>query len=180
MPDALKFNVPVILNIYFGYEWKKERTEKDPKYQFLKRVTTVAAAAVSGMRGLNGERIHVNCSRLRARHGAPLLDVIRRRIQLADVLLFDLQELNPNVMFELGLALANPSEDRAVFILLPEGHSSPSDLAGYLLSFYRETDEYSLVDSQGFNAALRSAMIHCVRKKGVQLSWAKKKTPEIE
>jgi hypothetical protein len=180
MPDALNSDEPVILNIYFGYEWKKERLEDDSKYQFLRNVTTGAASAVSDMRGPNGERVHVNSSRLRARHGAPLLDVVRRRIQLADVLLFDLQELNPNVMFELGLALANPSEDRAVFILLPEGHSPPSDLAGYLLSFYRETDEYSLIDPRGFYAALRSAMIHCVRKKGVPLSWAKNQTPEVE
>ena len=180
MNDAMKSKTPVILNVCFGYEWKKERSEKDPKYQFLHRVTNAAASVVEKMRGRNGERVHVDCSRLRARHGAPLLDVIRRRIQLADVLLFDLQELNPNVMFELGVALANPSEDRAVFILLPEGCSAPSDLAGYLLSFYRGTVEYSLVDSRGFTAALRSAIIHCARKKGVQLSWAKNQAPEIE
>lgn len=159
------------LNLHYAYAWEKILPVEDPKYLFLRGIATGAASAVMKMRSPQGASIGVNSSRLRARHGALLLDQIRRRIREADVLLFDLEGRNANVMFELGLALADPLSGPGVFILLPEGESPPSDLSGYLFSKYRVTEDYSLVDPSGFHAALRSALIDRARQKGVDLSW---------
>jgi hypothetical protein len=159
------------LNLHFAYAWEAGQPDDDPKYRFLRGIAEVAATTVMKMRGPERGSIGVNYSRLRARHGALLLDEIRRRIQAADVLLFDLEHRNPNVMFELGLALANPASGPTVFILMPGEDSPPSDLAGYLFSKYHVTEDYHLVDPSGFHAALRSALIDRARRKGVDLSW---------
>ena len=159
------------LNLHFAYAWEAGQPDDDPKYRFLRGIAEVAATTVMKMRGPEGGSIGVNYSRLRARHGALLLDEIRRRIQAADVLLFDLEGRNANVMFELGLALADPTSGPTVFILMPERDTAPSDLAGYLFSKYHVTEDYHLVDPSGFHAALRSALIDRARRKGVDLSW---------
>lgn len=165
------------LNFHYAYSWDKSRPSDDLKYVFLREIAKGAASAVMKMRSPDGVPIGVNPSRLRARHGDLLLDQIRRRIREADVLLFDLEGQNANVMFELGLALADPLDGPAVFILMPEADSPPSDLAGYLFSKYRVTEDYSLVDPNGFHAALRSALIDRARRKGVDLSWRGKPEP---
>lgn len=162
------------LNLQYAYAWEAGQPDDDPKYRFLRGIAKGAAAAVMKMQGTEGGSIGVNYSRLRARHGALLLDEIRRRIQAADVLLFDLEDQNANVMFELGLALADPTSGPTVFILMPERGTAPSDLAGYLFSKYNVTEDYhyKLVEPSGFHAALRSALIDRARRKGVDLSWS--------
>jgi hypothetical protein len=161
----------VLLNIRFGYPWRDGIPEDDLKYQFLRNLGAGAGEAVERVRGPNGQRLRVRTARLRGLHGAAILDDIRRRIFDSDVLLFDLGGTNSNVLIELGMALACSENNRAVFVLLPEGAPVPSDLSGYLVTYYRETDEYRVVDHRGFHAALRAALFNRARSKEGWLSW---------
>lgn len=155
------------LNIRIAYPWGKGATSKDQKYLFLKGLVRNTASAVEKMAVLEGAAIQVSVSRLRARHGVEILAEIRRRIRSADVLLFDLDNENPNVLIELGIALSSIENAPAIFILLKEGQKIPSDLSGYLITFYREIEDYRLVDSSGFTAALRSELMARAREKGI-------------
>jgi hypothetical protein len=56
---------------------------------------------------------------------------------------------------------------------MKETQRIPSDLSGYLITYYKETQEYTLVDPQGFYAALRSAVIERAKRHGVFLNWNK-------
>jgi hypothetical protein len=159
------------LFIRFGYQWAKVPLSEDPKYKFLKQITGSGVKSIGGMVGENGERVEAVCTRLRGRHGALILDDIRSRIRSADVLLFDLNDENANVMLELGIALAKPEDGQFIFILMKEGAPIPSDLSGYLISFYKETEDYVLVDPHGFHAALRSALIQRAYGKAISLKW---------
>jgi hypothetical protein len=162
------------ISIMFGYPWDaKKRAVNDAKYDFLKEIIKKGTAGTETMSGEGGERIAITVARLRGKHGAPILDDIRSRIHAADVLLFDLDEGNPNVLIELGMALANHSDGKFVFILMKETQRIPSDLSGYLITYYKETQEYTLVDPQGFYAALRSAVIERAKRHGVFLNWNK-------
>jgi hypothetical protein len=166
------------LIIRYGYCWARlQAPERDPKYVFLKGIADSGASAIAGMVAEKGEKVKVDQSRLRVRHGAAVLDNIRLRIRSADVLFFDLDGENPNVMLELGIALANPEEGRFIFLLQKEGQKIPSDLNGYLISFYQESDEYKLVDPRGFYAALRSALIERAKRKGITLRWQTQREP---
>jgi hypothetical protein len=159
------------ISVVFGYPWDaKKRPEDDAKYDFIKAIIKKGTAGTETMSGEGGERIAVTVARLRGKHGAPILDDIRSRIHAADVLIFDLDEFNPNVLLELGMALAHSSEGKFVFILMKETQRIPSDLSGYLVSYYKETHEYTLVDTQGFHAALRSAVIERAKHHGIYAS----------
>jgi hypothetical protein len=170
MTSATKAKISVL----FGYPWdSKNRPANDVKYNFLHGIIKKGTAGMEKMIGEGGERVTVTNSRLRGKHGAPILDDIRSRIHAADVLIFDLDECNPNVLLELGVALANPLEGKFVFILMKERQRIPSDLSGYLISYYKVTHEYTLVDPLGFYAALRSAVIERAKRHGIFLKWNK-------
>ena len=141
----------------------------DPKYLFLKSLADTGTQAVNGMTWANGEPVKAYSSRLRVLHGALIIDDIRSRIRTSDVLLFDLDQENPNVMLELGIALANSEDGKRIFVRMKQGQNIPSDLNGYLISFYEESDEYKLMDPKGFYAALRSAVIQRAQIKGASL-----------
>jgi hypothetical protein len=165
------------LSIRYGYPWENNSPCEDAKYFFLKHIAESGAAAIESMIGPNNERVEVVCSRLRGQHGCLILSNIRTRIQSADVLLLDLDGYNANVMLELGMALSNSENGQFIFLLLKEGQSIPSDLSGYLISFYQETEDYALVDANGFHAALRSALVKRAQFKGIALKWKSKNAP---
>jgi hypothetical protein len=166
------------LEIRFGYAWSKKKLKDDPKYVFLKSLADKTAKAVEAMAARDGDNVVVNLSRLRARHGVEILSELRKRIYSADVLLFDLDGENANVTLELGMALAfAKSEDNAaLFILVKQGQIVPSDLSGFLVTYYDETEDYSLTDPSGFTAALRSELIQRARSKGAKIGRDDEKT----
>jgi hypothetical protein len=155
----------IYLDLRFGYSWSSGLPQHDPKYCFLRDIAKPSAEACQKRFGR--DLLSVRLSRLRARHGIEVLPEIRRRIQNADVLLFDLDRWNPNVLIELGIALSAPNLGAAVFILLEEGQDIPSDLNGYLVTYYRKSKNYSLVDPAGFRSALYSELLQRARAKGI-------------
>ena len=111
----------------------------------------------------------VDFNRLRASHGRPIWESITKKIDMADLLIFDVaaaprvilpkdvksdfssivQELNSNVLLELGYALGRGKQ---VMLMCPEHlfDKVPSDLKGYLWTTYT----YS-VDKDGLKRRFR-------------------------
>jgi len=90
-------------------------------------------------------------------HGGHLLSVVLERCHGAHILIFDITQRNPNVMFELGVGLATKGLDGNVFIFqqvesdAKSAPQPPSDLAGYFITRYTAVTKggkvhYSLVD----------------------------------
>lgn len=99
---------------------------------------------------LGAHGITVSFRRLRASHGRFIWSDILSKMKSADVLIFDIAkapadashqrvEFNSNVLLELGATLALP-EKKQVLVLCPSELKSqlPSDLSGFLYSFYTE------------------------------------------
>jgi hypothetical protein len=115
---------------------------------------------------------------VRARHGAGVLPRFIELCESSDIVAFDISKFNPNVMFELGLAIASKGVSSGrVFIFMETpscGEISkslgevPSDLAGYFITFYvRGEDGYKICDSTGFRAALRTIVLDDARSRGM-------------
>ena len=115
----------------------------------------------------------LDVSRLRGTHGRMLLDNLRSRIPEADILIMDIgardgKGFNCNVLLETGMSIAQENGAlRDLFILKPVNLPAPSDLQGFLFTEYKVTsDEGSIkiIDSVGFQAALRSAIVRKARE----------------
>ena len=71
-----------------------------------------------------------------------MLDSILKRIKNSQVIIFDITEKNPNVMLELGYALAtaNSTEFLSIYLICKKGEplpmDIPTDLHGYFISEY--------------------------------------------
>ncbi len=102
--------------------------------------------------------------RMRARHGAGVLPRFIELCESSDIVAFDISQYNPNVMFELGLAIASKGVSSGRVFVFMETLSSdaipkslgevPSDLAGYFITFYTYgKNGYKFCDPRGFSAA---------------------------
>jgi predicted nucleotide-binding protein len=95
-----------------------------------------------------------------------VLDTLVDRISKADIYLADVSDttdngFNPNVMVELGMAIATGHGARgSLFILKPKALTAPSNLSGILWTDYeRGADRIKFVDAIGFKAALTSRLL---------------------
>ena len=94
------------LSIVIAYSWAGLAPKKNPKWIALRGLLIPIGKEVERLAEKSGIKLHVSVNRLRARHGGCILSVIKDRIRDADVLVFDLSDNNPNVLLELGMALA--------------------------------------------------------------------------
>jgi predicted nucleotide-binding protein len=86
-----------------------------------------------------------------------LLSTLRDRIQRADALVMDLAGHNPNVLIEVGMALAMRKEESGGLIILkPKNEPWPSNLQGIVYCNYDKSRRRGLEDQAGFRAALRT------------------------
>jgi hypothetical protein len=170
------------INVAFCYDWAIDENGKSlesASYTFIrKEVKKAADGVISTQKKRKGPPLSIIWRRMRMKHGASLLSVLKRRILEADILIYDITTRNPNVMFELGIGIASKSEEDSVFILERKNSKSeadrkiPSDLSGYFISFYEfsedsKTGEFRFRDPKGFQAAIRSEMIKVARELGV-------------
>lgn len=132
--------------IFGAYEWYKRDKEKN------KNTPVVLKGLVAQVKGrvekqLEGVSLKIQYNRLRATAGSFLLDGIVDRIENSDAVIFDITGFNPNVMFELGVAMqAARSTNGAKVYVICEGkefdrNKIPSDLDGYFVSFYEISKE---------------------------------------
>lgn len=156
------------IRVYVGYDWD------DPaRYRAIKSWIGSAFKQVMslGKKHVSKKPLSIQCCRMRAKHGGDLLASIIERTKNADVLVYDISGANPNVCLELGCALAARGTYEAGVFILQETSSdkgSPrvcaSDLSGQLITYYFGDH---LHDSNGFRAALVSALIGAARKRGM-------------
>lgn len=190
------FEGPV--QIYVSYAWGKDGDDlipprQDKKWRNLQSlIKNVVDEVKKRVEKRPGEfALDVRINRLRGRHGSHLLGTLRERINRGDVLVMDIADtevagvgFNPNVMLELGMAIGiGKLEARGLFVLKPKTLKWPSDLSGFLYSEYdpekTNVDNYRLADTQGFRAALRSAIEEIARARGM-IGNAKDISIEIE
>lgn len=176
-----------------AYPWQQGNVRQDAKWAFLRNLAQKATEDVEKRIKENKKRAgrvfvqkvrpySFRAERLRAGHGNTLIDSIMDRIKRADILLVDIADRNPNVLFELGCGVAySRLIQKRVFILdevkKTKNHDlinkTPSDLQGMMFSFYYKTGskstgvKYTLKDATGFHAALRSAIIDVARIKNM-------------
>ncbi len=178
--DTRPENPPVTIRV--GYEWKKDvHPAADKRWHF--RTETVMGVVESVVREASKKKaahpLSVRVSRMRALHGAMLLPSLIDRCEKSDVVMFDITEQNPNVMLELGMALAfkGPYSGR-VFVFQEAGgekdepiHDAPSDIGGFFFTRYKANLKaklgYSLRDYPGFRAALKTRIIEDARVRGM-------------
>lgn len=181
-PDASR---PLVIRIVVGYPWSKDAEDRviaaraDSRWKSIRDYVILVGEAVRknvSQRSRAPVPFDLNVSRLRGTHGRMLLDNLRSRTAEADILIMDIgssdgKEFNPNVLLETGMAIAH--QDRILldlFILKPAKLSAPSDLAGFLFTEYEvvgKGNSIKVVDSPGFRAALRSAVMRKARERGM-------------
>ena len=178
----VKSGLPITVHV--GYPWTKVTAEQkagDAVWSFARQIIGTASHAVAKIQANRGvSTLPVRINRLRAMHGGSVLDVLLRRIRRSDILLFDITGLNPNVLIEIGMALALKGTVGSVFILQRTDSrgkplkvaAHPSDLSGYFFTRYeakvlRGRSSFRLIEPQGFLAALRARLIDAARERGI-------------
>ena len=92
-------------------------------------------------------KYNINYRKLRSSAGRPILDSILKRIKNSQVIIFDITEKNPNVMLELGYALATATniEFLSIYLICMKGEplpkDIPTDLHGYFITEYTIDDK---------------------------------------
>jgi hypothetical protein len=104
--------------------------------------------------------IQIECRRADTLHEAKAIhDDIWRHIAAADLLVIDVSELNPNVMFEFGVAAALR---RPTQVILVKSADDTSRLPFNAFAQRYLTYRHSIVGDQGFLASLHAAMIQAI------------------
>ena len=171
--------------IFVGYGWEKGVAARSDR--FWKALRNKLNTIVSSLNGSSPDKfVSVNVNRLRASHAEFIFSGVERRIEDADILVFDVADtqsevsgegnekhytrFNANVLFEIGLAIGKGKQP---FLLCPKNLEKqiPSDLSNYLWSFYthKENPDGSLTlsfdDSVGFANRLRGLVAERIREK---------------
>jgi hypothetical protein len=182
--EVASANRPITIRVGYGWPKRDGKSKADDHvWAFIRERIKVVSDSLSKTQVKRGGRAfacHIN--RLRAMHGGSVLDVLLQRIKEADILVFDITGLNPNVLVEIGMALAMRGCGGRVFVFQEvddkdkpiECHKAhfPSDLNGYFFTRYRTVLErgrptFRLTESQAFVAALRSQIMDAARTRGI-------------
>ena len=148
-PEQIDVAGRALVKVRIAYPWRIGRGKRDATAErgqkrrsalikFAKACAHAATTAVTSQLGLRETAVSVDVERLRGSAGAFLSDVIFSRLSDTDVLIADITGHNPNVMLEVGAAIA--SKKTRVFLVkeLPAnagvGHLAPSDLQGYYVT----------------------------------------------
>ncbi len=171
---------PNPITVRIGYEWPKEQQQgnkksKDTLWPFLKDdFESIFNSVEKASKKRHGATaFEYRLSRMRAKHGAELCSRFMELCKQSDILAFDITSRNPNVMFELGLAIAMKGLNSGRVFLFEEERDDwkiPSDLAGYFVTYYRKGksgDCLQIKDLKGFNAALRTVVTADARDRGM-------------
>lgn len=131
-----------IFKIYGAYEWHLKAQGAKNVYSPIAIKSLILQLENRVVKNLKDESIKLRYNRLRATAGSYLLDGIIDRLNNCDALIFDITNHNPNVMFELGIAIiaSRQLKSRKVFIICEgkdlKSANVPSDLQGYFISLY--------------------------------------------
>lgn len=187
------------INVRVGYGWQKP-LDSDARLSganvrndtFWKSLQEMFMPTCKGVEKSKKTKVHFD--RLRASHGRLVWPSIVKRIENADVLVFDVaaaplkpipqtgvvalskvqKSLNVNVLLEAGCALG---EDKPVLLMCPEHLHKliPSDLLGFLWTKYKGYFKdgklvRNFVDSPGAVSAFRGLLLDAWHEKNEGLS----------
>jgi hypothetical protein len=130
-----------IFKIYGAYNWS-EIDESDKVKKSKYSITAISCLIDQVKVRTKKSNVKINYNRLRATAGSFLIDGINKRIINSNAIIFDITTFNPNVMFELGIAIeCSRINNGANIYIICKGKSIedvkiPSDLQGYFISFY--------------------------------------------
>ena len=144
-----------IVRVFIGYSWDGKANEDEHWKNFLQPVFNRYKDKFEERFAEYGMKLSVQ--RLRGTHAGRVFDDILGKIASADILVFDIADresgenskskskstpkaiFNPNVMMELGIALALKKD---VFLMVRDDAfaSVPSDLKGFLYTVYKKED----------------------------------------
>ena len=198
MADKTGIPTRPLVKVYIGYGWPKfdvddqRRLEghevlEDGFWQTLKMKFKRESIKVPPY----SDEVKVSGNRLRGTHGHEVWSTVLRKINSADVLVFDIasaikpqqlknacedddltkriKSFNANVLVEIGVALG---KDKRVLLLCPKHlfNSVPSDLKGYFWSLYSlyYTEKgivRKFVDERGLEAAYSGMLRNAAREK---------------
>ena len=181
---------PLPITLRIGYEWTDRKGEPKAfpsgvRYEFIREQIKSVVSEVS-VRQLKNKRhaafaFNVYVARMRARHGAEILPRFRELTEKTDILAFDITGHNPNVMLELGMALAIKAHQPGHIFIFKERTvdetSIPSDIGGYFITYFRADHSgpkpcrLKLEDADGFRAALGNVITDVARERGM---WGQK------
>jgi len=155
------------IEIYVSSPWSKKgkstvSVRDDRRWAFLRGlIKKVIDECHSRVRASPGEyKLDIRLHRLRGRQGMNLLSTLCERIERADALVMDLAGHNPNVLIEVGIAVAmHKGESGALIILKPKNEPWPSNLQGIVYCNYDKSLRQGLEDQAGFRAALRTRVL---------------------
>lgn len=126
------------LIVVFGYQWTDSKFYEPER--LLDQVEADFAKAMEASRA--SDALTLSFTRLEAAYGEHLFNQIARSIIAADIAVFDISDLNPNVMIEVGVALTwgtrmhpiidTDSRDSALKAL-------PTDISGQTWADYRDS-----------------------------------------
>jgi hypothetical protein len=141
-----------------GYQWSSSNAKL--------AIQQISNSIINRFDGKNGKKLkyNINFRRLRSSAGRSMLDSIMTKIKNSQVIIFDISEKNPNVMLELGyaLALANENEFLSIYLIREKGeilpNGIPTDLHGYFISEYTINSklEVKFVDSGSLRMSIES------------------------
>jgi hypothetical protein len=143
---------------------------QDKRWSFLRSlVKKVIDECEARVRTSPGEhKLAVYLHRLRGRQGMNLLSTLRQRIARADALVMDLAGHNPNVLIEVGMAVAmHKGESGSLIILKPTNEPWPSNLQGIVYCNYDKSLRRGLDDQAGFRAAVRARILKIAKERGM-------------
>lgn len=176
---------PPAIRVVVGYPWTKAGNDRALAPRSDKRWASIRDHVVSVGNWVStsvARRLRApvpfvfEVARMRGTHSRMLLENLRARFAECDILIMDIgssdaKSFNPNVLIETGMAIAlQDGVLQDLFILKPAGLRAPSDLSGFLFTDYEVIDGDSaikLVDVQGFQAALRSAVLRKARERNM-------------
>ncbi len=164
------------VSIRVAYPWSKSarHPREDARWTGIRKFAeSCAATAVAKEAKRSGIAVPatenwVDVARLRGMAGAFLSDVIFQRLACADILIADISGDNPNVMLEVGAAIA--SGRVRVFLLKTQTGSEhpqpPSDLHGYFVTALPKTtddDSDELLKLLSADVSLRAALTGAIQ-----------------
>ena len=161
------------IEIYVSCPWTKRGQStvpmrQDKRWIFLRSlVKNVIDECHARVRASPGQyKLDIRLHRLRGRQGMNLLSALRARIQRADALVIDLAGGNPNVLLEVGMAVAmHKAESGSLIILKPKNEPWPSNLQGIVYCNYDKSLRKGLEDQAGFRAALRTQILNVANER---------------
>ena len=178
------------ISIRIAYDWSDGASNKIV-WPTIKRRFTEVLKRLEQNHGNDHFSFYVG--RMRAAHASDLCASIVERCKTTDIVAFDISTYNPNVLFELGVALGTKGAASGEVFLFARANAPPvkqrlprsvqdsefdrtlpipADLAGYLQTRYRlDTTKPSpkmiLDDFNGFRAAVVSKVMEIARKRGM-------------